>query len=550
MKNKMQMKDKVAVGVFFLILFVIGLTILNDFGLGWDEVVQRDIGIVNFKYISQGDKALLTDSEKYHGPVFELVLFSAELAYNAIEGGDEYLDSRQIYLLRHFITFLLNFVGWIFFYLLAKHRFGHWKWGIVATLIFVLSPRVFGQSFFNPKDVPFMSVFIIAIYTLIRFLEEKDWRWAIGHALSVGFLIGVRVMGILVPCITLFFMCLDLIQSTDPLSQRFKSIIYPGIIFTASAFGFTVLFWPILWEGPIHHLIAGFKDNAIHIWDDEGLMVLYFGKFIYMENIPWHYIPVWIGITTPLLYLGLFFVGVFRIILNSIKTMKNVLWDKNGRQDVIMMMWFFMPLLAVIILSSVLYDGWRHMFFIYPALIVMAMRGGIYIWDALKKLGEKPSAMWTRRVIVLIAGLFILNTMGWMFRYHPYQHVHFNSLVGWDMSKIKLNFETDYWGLTYRNAMEHLMTVDSADSVNVYAAQLAGLWTRDIIPPDQRKRLNLVKDVTEADYFISCFRWHPEEYPLKNEIYSYHMGNARLVVVYKLDDEDRHTLSTIVGDNS
>ena len=38
----------------------------------------------------------------------------------------------------------------------------------------------------------------------------------------------------------------------------------------------------------------------------------------------------------------------------------------------------------------------------------------------------------------------------------------------------------------------------------------------------------------EAKYFLSNYRWHPEDYPYEKEYFSIKIGDAKIVVVYKL----------------
>ena len=38
-------------------------------------------------------------------------------------------------------------------------------------------------------------------------------------------------------------------------------------------------------------------------------------------------------------------------------------------------MFVLIPILAVIMLNSTLYNGWRHMYFIYPGIIIITLLG-------------------------------------------------------------------------------------------------------------------------------------------------------------------------------
>jgi hypothetical protein len=38
------------------------------------------------------------------------------------------------------------------------------------------------------------------------------------------------------------------------------------------------------------------------------------------------------------------------------------------------------PLVVVVVLHSALYDGWRQLYFIYPVLLLLALRGLVTVW--------------------------------------------------------------------------------------------------------------------------------------------------------------------------
>ena len=54
----------------------------------------------------------------------------------------------------------------------------------------------------------------------------------------------------------------------------------------------------------------------------------------------------------------------------------NNFWKgKNELQDLIFFFSFIIPLFSVIALNSPLYDGWSHLFFIYPSFLMMSLLG-------------------------------------------------------------------------------------------------------------------------------------------------------------------------------
>jgi len=83
------------------------------------------------------------------------------------------------------------------------------------------------------------------------------------------------------------------------------------------------------------------------------------------SELPWHYIPVWIAITTPSAHLALFVIAYRRHPLAP----GDAAWS-CGRVTRSCRTLFPRPglpaIAAVIALHSVLYGGWLHLYFIYP----------------------------------------------------------------------------------------------------------------------------------------------------------------------------------------
>ena len=92
---------------------------------------------------------------------------------------------------------------------------------------------------------------------------------------------------------------------------------------------------------------------------------LYFGEYYKADNLPWHYIPVWMIITIPIFYLFLFLYGsinllikLFNKFINSKSYSLNSLWDsEKDLNDVIYFVLFLVPILIVIFLNSTIYNG-------------------------------------------------------------------------------------------------------------------------------------------------------------------------------------------------
>jgi hypothetical protein len=390
----------------------------------------------------------------------------------------------------------------------------------------ILSPRLFAESFYNSKDLVFLSLFIISIYTLIQFLEKTSLFRAAVHALACALLIDVRILGILVPGLTLFFFIAGVMTGERSQRPLRRNGILSLILFLALTSGLVILFWPILWKNPLGQFIQALRTMSRFPWN---WPVLYMGRYLASSSLPWHYIPVWMLITTPLLYSTLFFIGVFRSVVEIFRRRFRLFLEDEKRNDLLFLFWFFIPLLAVIVFRSVIYDSWRHLYFIYPAFLIMSIKGVLFLYAFLQSLRRSGKVL--ALFFMLIIGLSLTHTAAFMILNHPFQNVYFNRLAG---SHLRTNWELDYWGLSYRQALEYILRHDPAEQISVYVANYPGELSQYILKPEDRKRLVYSSEPEGAGYVLSNYRWHREDYPYPDEFFSITVAGAKIMSVFKL----------------
>ena len=149
---------------YFILLFLIGIIVFKDYGISIDEDNTRINGFISLKYVFEifaPNKVYLIDQhiqtpsfsiwdEHGAGVVFDLPLALIELIFKIS-------DNRDIYLLRHFINFSIFYIAVCFFYFLIKKRFNSNFLAIFASSFLFFTPRIFAQSFYNSKDIFFLS---------------------------------------------------------------------------------------------------------------------------------------------------------------------------------------------------------------------------------------------------------------------------------------------------------------------------------------------------------------------------------------------------------
>ena len=127
------------------------------------------------------------------------------------------------------------------------------------------------------------------------------------HALFTAALIAIRAPGIYMPVLTL---CMLLIEV---LARRMKPLhglrdIFTYLVLTG---GLTFAFFPYLWRNPLASALDALLVMANF---PQYQPVFYLGKLVQPTALPWHYVPVWLGISLPPAYLALIVLGLGAVI--------------------------------------------------------------------------------------------------------------------------------------------------------------------------------------------------------------------------------------------
>ncbi len=517
-------RPRAVVALAFALFLVVGLLAFADYGVGWDDGASRDgTGLVNWNYVTRGEeRPLLKGNEKYHGPAYELFLVLLEKVLDL-------QDTRAVFLMRHLVLFLTFFLATLAFFQVAKRVLSsHW-YALGASMALVLSPRIFAEAFINSKDLVFLSFSVFATWTLFRTLDgPTTLRWAV-HALASGLLIDIRILGILHVAVTAA--CLAVLTVRDD-RARLGPNAAKALLYLALTAGFVVLFWPVLWLGPWLHFRAALADMSWYHWVG---YVLYLGARVKGTELPWHYLPYWIWISTPILYTLLFVGGSLALAgaaVRSLASPRTLVHDLD-LQWLAICVYAFAPVLSVIVLHSEVYDAWRHVFCVYPFIVLIAARGA-------QGLVGRASA--PRIPAALAVTLFAVHS-AWiaadMLRTHPHENVYFNELARVLHAPLERSFDQDYWGLSCRQGFERVLALDPAPAHIRVATATQGcrnnVW---ILPPRERARIEVWYDRASADWFLTNFRNAEERVvappPDDRKVYELTVHSVPILAVYRL----------------
>ena len=520
---------------FFLILvvyFSIGSNIFTDYGISWDEVNERFSGFVSLNEVYK-----LFNLEPITGPTVVLpngdiikpeypdlsnyiykeygVLFNLPLAF--LENLLAIKDIKDVFLLRHFVNFLIFFISTIFFYYTLRNFYSK-VISVIGFLFLILSPRIFAESFYNNKDIIFLSLYLIAFYFALKFFTQRQNKFLILFSFFVALSINIRVLGLLSIVLLFLFLFLEGLNSKKLMKKNTLDIT--KCLFLTSLF--TYLMWPFLWGDPLDGLIYTFKSMSSYNW--KGL-VFFLGDYHEGKNIPWNYTIISFIITTPLLIVFLFFVGIsfcakdlINNFINIDKHKESNLWLNNFQiLNILAFLNIVIMLSYIILFNSTLYGGWRHTYFLYPSVIILSLYG-IKIFQNYINI----------KIILFFVIFSILTSLFWIINNHPFQYVYYNSLV---KNNIKKNFELDYWGVSNLHTLNYLIDNYNRDKYFVFAYSNSPYhYSKNMIDLEKRNKIKFVDEIKDAEFILSN-HYYLNQQPHKKDKYLF----DNFEVIYKIN---------------
>ena len=198
------------------------------------------------------------------------------------------------------------------------------------------------------------------------------------------------------------------------------------------------------------------------------------------------------------------FIGLLLILKRLIKRLINIeensyndLWRGDNEKFDLIFLIILIPILIVIILHSSLYTGWRHLFFIYPSIILISIHG-IYL---MKILYFKY-----KNYVLNIAILSLLSPIiYWMISNHPYQYSFFNYFE----KNIKLKFENDYWGISIYNSLDYLAS-NNDGQIKIYLLGDGDLnQSKFFLKKELRNKILVQSSLKNSEFALDNFnRWN------------------------------------------
>jgi hypothetical protein len=419
--------------VIFLIAYLFyALVTFRYYGITWDESDVYSSGRMTWTHLGTRlapDEPLLMS--KTPGSEIRAVYDSA---YPAILYK---LNKAESYELYHLLNMLFNSLGFIAAYLMIWKYYKNSWFALIGPIFLVLLPRYFGDFPANPKDAPFATMYLVALAVVYYAADIRNRYFQIlllGG--TIGLLQSFRIVGMNV-LLTLgayeaylyLKRNIDLLEVGTAVRWILDTVMRITII-ALIAMLITTVSWPYLGSSFFKHLLDILRTSREYPWFGPTLTN---GMQMYSFMLPWHYLPTWIVVTTPIFILFLCALAIYR----AFKT--------NFKHPLHFLLIFSLILnFSIYFLSRPhMYDGLRHFMFVLPIMGVLAAVSFIEIM--------KYGTAWVRNGIglfVVVNAVLVLISYQQLF---PYQYIYFNELVG-GLRRAGQHYETDYWGASFREA--------------------------------------------------------------------------------------------------
>lgn len=381
----------ILIGGFLAIAAMLGWPLHDTFGVSQDEPAVLTFGMNQLLYlIGEGPIPAVPDW-RFYNPIAQIMTAAIVYAFN-IE------NIRTVWETSHYVTFLVFLTGVGATMVLAKRMTASVWWALLAGMWMLCTPRLLSHAFVNPKDIPALAAVALSMLTLARALEYPTSTRLIVHALATAVSISIRTSGLLVAVLTVALLLPDLMN----LRKRSSALRNMGLYAAASAVWLYAL-WPALWADPVGGLLTAITDNT-----SRGV------------GLPWHYVPVWMAITIPVVYSLFFAVGAPMALYGSARSPKRML--EQHPIAVLSLVWFFAPVVAQIVFDIGIFNEWRHLLFIYPGFVLLA------VWGAWRL--SQQSRRWSAACLCILALGTLLPTV-WMWAHQGFWQTYFSVPTRW-----------------------------------------------------------------------------------------------------------------------
>ena len=522
--------------LFLTCLYLLaGTAVFRDYGVSTDEPNERRTMYINANYVltllgkeSMDVPELDSYEDKYYGIFLQMPTAVFEIGYKGW---------NYTYTWRHLYTFGVCILGYTAFYFLCRRIFASDLTAFLGTAMIALYPRFFAEQFYNIKDMFFVAAYMLAMWGTCKVIESKfNWKWVIAFTFLSALATNVRIVGIIFIFLLTgyaWLACLvrrmfqtqaagEPLTKNAPCGLTVKGTFILSVSVFLLYFLFLVIMYPVAWAHPVRTMAEIFTKFSNY--DDWTGAIVFMGRILSKEEVPWYYVPVWMLVSIPVWYILLFLMttGV-SLRKAALKVREKGAWPRlvfQYKYFLWALLLVLIPWGAIVVKHATLYNGWRHCYFLVPPLVLVVLHGVNHV---MKSAGKR-----LRTAVVVLIALGLAVQLNWIRVNHPHALVYFTAIgKAW-----AADFDRDYWHMAEGEAYDYILENDHSDKITVDSTGTR--YPLNLLPEDQRERLEVTKE--EPMYFIETYRGKlGNEIPLAGyeEVHSVLVDGFKIATVYK-----------------
>ncbi len=420
--------------IFIFLFFLIGVILSLKVGITHDEFHELESWNINKQIYSN---YLLNKNLNTEFPYFEMGFYG--IGFHLVSAPIEFLTGLLIsvelgeefkeIIIKHPSVFIFFILSGLYFkkimFLITRDK----NYANLCTVVYLLYPYLLGHSFFNLKDIPFLSVWMLSTFYLIRLftLYHRNKKISFKHlfilSTSTAYLFSIRISGILILIEYLIFFLVFLniyhYKVSEFLFKNLKYFVFFIIILISIFFSLH----PNYWDNPFM-VINSIKYMSQHI---QTACTVTLGECMKAQDLPSSYIPIWLFFKLPILIL--IGIAIFPF------TEKKMFSDQNIRFIVGALIITILFIIFFLIFSNVnLYDELRQIMFLVPLFLIIGFTS-IYFFS--------------KKMSLVVLPLLILLFVHQNIKIFPYNYVWLNNFT--HLTQVNGMFELDYWGVSSKN---------------------------------------------------------------------------------------------------
>jgi 4-amino-4-deoxy-L-arabinose transferase-like glycosyltransferase len=456
-------------------------------------------------------------------------------------------DLDSIILITRSLQLIFYALLGIVIFLFAKDLYGI-NAGIFAVFLYTLEPNFLGHSILATSDVPIAFFMTLSIYTFYRFVKDQNTKNLTVTGIVTGLAYLTKFSAVYLLPIMLVFGLIT-IKLNDikwkKFTTSFITIILITLLVINIGYVFQGSFQPVLEKGktyqslesyfedkpgwyagivefalfdvpmPVPHYYAlGFANIVLN--DLSGHSSFLLGE--YSRYGWWYYFPVAFMLKAPIPLMLLLFVTAFIIIKYG--------FQKRTRLAEYFLISFSVLYLLVSMQSS-LNIGVRHIFPIFPAIIILSSS---LINHVDLSLGEKSRKINVKLIaLILVSVWYVITSVA----IHPHYIAYFNEFVGPDNGHLYLADSNIDWGQDLKNLKLYLES-NGIEEVKLkyfgtappeyYGIKYENLTcepTQGIVAIST----NYLQNVFDWQYNHTCYNWLKQHRTIAKIGYSIHVYN-------------------------